>query len=225
MKKQIVYKFNLSILKVFKKISIVSLLLIFTFAFSACKLVTIVKLEDNIEVDEKNGDLKSYVSEIWEDKAMPVFEEKAIDFTTAYDEIKNDYAIASKQYSSNPSNSGTFIVNGSGVVKKIDKESSNRKMTVDILNYGNDSDLVIQIGPIITGTDVRDSLPFIKFDDYENQIRFAQIAEALNDYIIEHTLTNAKLIEGQEIDFIVVFSLKNGEDPVIATPVYMHERG
>ena len=156
---------------------------------------------------------------------MPVFEEKAVDFATVYDVIKKDLQEASVQYSSNPSNNSVFVVKGSGVIKKVDKKSSNGKITIDMPDYGSEADLIVQVGPVITGTVIRDALPFVKFDDYENQISFAQLADAFNNHIIKNALTDTQFTEGQEIDFVAVFGLKKAEDPVVATPVYLHERG
>ena len=48
--------------------------------------------------------------------------------------------------------------------------------------------LQIQIGPVIRGTAIRDVLDFVKFNDFTNQIDFAQFGKAFNTYINDHVL-------------------------------------
>ena len=36
---------------------------------------------------------------------------------------------------------------------------------------------LLQIGPVIKGTSIRDSLDFLKFDDFTNQLEFARVCK------------------------------------------------
>jgi predicted lipoprotein len=41
--------------------------------------------------------------------------------------------------------------------------------------------VVLQIGPVVVGTALRDSLPFVSFGSFVNQLEFAQVSRSLND--------------------------------------------
>ena len=59
-------------------------------------------------------------------------------------------------------------------------------MTVEIATKNGPRQVDLQIGPVIFGTALRDSLPFVHFGDFVNQIQFAQISRALNDAATKH---------------------------------------
>ena len=61
------------------------------------------------------------------------------------------------------------------------------KIDVDADGDGQ-PDAQVQIGPIIRGTSLRDSLPFISFTAYTNQVEFAQLANAFNDHAAAQAL-------------------------------------
>jgi predicted lipoprotein len=44
-----------------------------------------------------------------------------------------------------------------------------------------DSGAIIQTGPVIRGTALRDALPFIQFSQFTNQLEYARVANVLND--------------------------------------------
>jgi len=44
-----------------------------------------------------------------------------------------------------------------------------------------DSSVVIETGPVIRGTALRDALPFIQFSQFTNQLEYARVANALNE--------------------------------------------
>ena len=50
-----------------------------------------------------------------------------------------------------------------------------------IFNSEDEGAATLQIGPVIFGTAVRDSLPFIAFGNFVNQIQYAEVSRALND--------------------------------------------
>jgi predicted lipoprotein len=64
--------------------------------------------------------------------------------------------------------------------------------------------VVLQIGPVIFGTTLRDSLPFVSFDQVVNQIQFAQVSRELNDRASAAAragLDASRLVAGARIGF------------------------
>ena len=66
-------------------------------------------------------------------------------------------------------------------------------MTVDVDTKSGTRQVDLQIGPVIFGTALRDSLPFIHFGDFVNQIQFAQISRALNDAATKHMMNGLSI--------------------------------
>jgi predicted lipoprotein len=93
-------------------------------------------------------------------------------------------------------------------------------MDVDLAPNDGTLDLKLQVGPVIKGTAIRDSLSFISFDEFENQIEFAKLANTMNKKACESALgtTEVKGMVGKEIEFIGYFTADGTED-VLVTPV------
>ena len=49
----------------------------------------------------------------------------------------------------------------------------------------------MQIGPAMRGTALRDALDFVSFNDFNNQIDYAQFGKAFNSYACKHALSQA----------------------------------
>ncbi len=70
--------------------------------------------------------------------------------------------------------------------------TASRAATVDVDVDGDGvADAVVQIGPVIRGTALRDGLDFISFNAFTNQIDYAQFAKSLNTLMAETTLAQA----------------------------------
>ncbi len=66
---------------------------------------------------------------------------------------------------------------GEGTIKAAETRLRHATLTIDVAGH----DVVLQIGPVIFGTALRDALPFISFEQVVNQIQFAQVSRELND--------------------------------------------
>lgn len=73
-----------------------------------------------------------------------------------------------------------FAVRGEGVIVAANLESRARKLELDTDGDGA-ADVTLQIGPVITGTALRDVAPFYDFGDFRDQIEFAALGRAVND--------------------------------------------
>ena len=52
---------------------------------------------------------------------------------------------------------------------------------VEIASDAGPQQITLQIGPVVKGTAIRDSLPFFSFANVTNQIEFAQVGRAFNE--------------------------------------------
>lgn len=116
-------------------------------------------------------DAHQYVARMWEARALPALQSKAVPFGT----FRSAGAKAATPV--------TF----SGVV--LDVDTSSRVGTARISTSGDGgAEARLLIGPVLRGTALRDSLDFVQFTDFTNQIQFASVADALNDRVLATTL-------------------------------------
>ena len=89
---------------------------------------------------------------------------------------------------------------GDAEIKAAELQSRHATLTVAVAGQ----DVALQIGPVIFGTALRDSLPFISFEQVVNQIQFAQVSRELNDRASAAARAGidvAKLVPGTRIAF------------------------
>lgn len=93
-----------------------------------------------------------------------------------------------------------------------------RSASVDTDGDGQ-SDVTVQLGPVIRGTALRDVAPFYKFDDFRDQIEFAKFARALNDRIKGMLTVPDDDPVGKVLRFVGVVPLKKASDALVVTPI------
>lgn len=125
-------------------------------------------------------DAKQFVASLWGSRVLPLMQDKAIDIDIVLQALNKDRDAAGRSYGHRPragDGPWTFIVRGEGRIKTAATTLRHATLSVEI----GGQDVELQIGPVIFGTTLRDSLPFISFDEVVNQIQFAQISRELND--------------------------------------------
>ncbi|GHV75290.1 lipoprotein [Spirochaetia bacterium] len=167
-------------------------------------------------VFEKQFDPDEFVEDIWGTKAIPLFEENAVDIIKVKTALAANFDSACQQYGvrSNDKSSWVFTVYGSGTVKEINRESRNGYAVLAAGSPDDPVTLSIQIGPVYKGVALRDSLQFIQFNDYENQIVFNNISNALNRKV-DRDIVGVSGIDGalgKEIAFTGAFMQRNAEE-------------
>ena len=79
--------------------------------------------------------------------------------------------------------------------------TQSRAATIDVdVDGDGKADVRVQIGPAIQGTALRDSLDFVNFNDFTNQIDFAQFGKAFNTHADKTVLSKLPRegLEGQQ---------------------------
>lgn len=148
-----------------------------------CKIVS----DKDLAADEKKSadvfDASAYVAKIWTPKAVAEFKAKAVDLSVLLPAIAADPDKAGRAYGrgGGEGNPWNYEVKGQGKATAVDVESRHGLLTVEIATKDGAKPVELQIGPVIFGTALRDSLPFVHFGDFVNQIQFAQVSRALND--------------------------------------------
>jgi predicted lipoprotein len=121
----------------------------------------------------------------------------------------------------------TFMVKGKGRVTAVQTGSENGTLSITpVPSLGKDQpEIVIQIGPVVTGTAIRDGVGFIHFEQFVNQIQYAQVADALNTHVpLLLGNTNPASLQGKTLTYYGLFQLVNPKRIVI-TPVKLEIGG
>ncbi len=171
-----------------------------------------------------NFDPKAWAASVWSAKVLPLFDKSAVELTPVLAAIKEDLDAAGKKYGRRADAEGspwTFLVKAKGKVVSVDTESRAGTMVVAVDGPGGPVEVTLQVGPVVNGTAIRDSLPFFSFGDVTNQIAFAQVARALNDRAVADIQPAIEPVKapGTEVVFSGAMNLSTADDEIQITPV------
>lgn len=150
---------------------------------AGCKFV---KTADKDREDQVGAfDPDKLVAEMWEAKVVPYLEKRAAPLPQVLaatlanpDEAGQKYGYKARQGNA----PWTFIASVDGVI--VAEETKSRAGYVDVDVDGDaKADVRVSIGPSIRGTALRDSLDFMDFNAFKNQIEWAQFGKSFNSYV------------------------------------------
>lgn len=200
---------------------------------AACKLYTVVKLNQDeskaqgikVYFENDNFNAAKYVDNIWKSKVIPYIIKKAGAADRVLAELAKDPDAAGSHYGFRASEEGipwNLMIKGKGKIAAVNTASRAGTVALDLPPYDGKKEITLQIGPVIKGSSIRDSLSFISFDDFENQIVFAQLSNAFNKKVNDQLLakTDFAKLKGREIEFTGVFTA-DGSNDLLVTPVVL----
>jgi len=175
---------------------------------SACVPWTIRPIDQSAERSDRPFDAGAYVDSIWQSKVLPAVSSQALDLA------------------SSPRCSRPCLVKGLGRVLRVDTGSRAGLAFVELAPYGGRPGAVLQIGPVIRGTVLRDALPFIQFGQFVNQLEFARVGNALNDRVVKTVLAGIepRKLTGAEVTFSGAAEGSSGDQPPEIVPVTLSFR-
>ena len=185
---------------------------------------TVVKTgEENLLTGEVKFSAGESVAGIWDTQALPDLNKKAVDIKQFLTEANGDLkSLADKygKYSMGTSGELNYTVKGTATVKSVNTEKKAGYMEVAIKDYSGPETIKLQIGSVYKGSAVRDSLDFIRFEDYTNQVDFAAISQSIHNLIQTNVIDKIDLttIESKEIEFMGCFTV-NSNNELLITPV------
>lgn len=195
---------------------------------SACKPWTVRPINHKKMSGESSQGFNSaaYVASVWESRVIPTVVNNAVDLATLLAALEADPEAAKRQYGRKEATGPYhFIVRGEGVVREGDSGSRSRTVAVDLSGYKGKAKVLIQVGPVIRGTSIRDAVGFIKFDQFINQLQYAEVADKLNDRALASIGEGLDLsaVKGKQVSFYGVFTLSD-PSKVLITPVKLEWR-
>ncbi|AZO09770.1 MULTISPECIES: DUF2291 family protein [unclassified Mesorhizobium] len=189
---------------------------------SACKILPTPSAQGGDSANSSAFNPDRMVAEIWTPKVIPYLQQKAGPFAEVHALAKSDPAAAGAKYG-NPKKQAnspwTFAVRVEGKIVAANTQSRAATIDVDVDGDGK-ADARVQIGPAMRGTALRDSLDFVQFNDFTNQIDFAQFGKAFNAYADKTVLSKLSRdgLEGRTAKVLGAYTIESGQELPLVTP-------
>ena len=159
-------------------VALVSLL-----ALSGCKFIKTADQEKEAAAGAFDPDKQ--VAEIWDAKVLPFLDQRAGAFKDVVDLSASDVDAAGAKdgHKEKEGNAPwTFVAKVDGTI--VAEETKSRAAYVDVdVDGDSKADVRVSIGPAIRGTALRDSLDFVEFNQFKNQIEWAQFGKSFNTHV------------------------------------------
>ncbi len=192
-------------------------------ALPGCKIIKTPTAEEKAAAAAKTAfDPNAKVEAIWQSQAVPYYQKRAgklKDVVAAVaagpDQAGEKYGNPKKQASA----PWTYAVKFTGKVVAADTQSRAATLDVDADGDGK-ADAKVQIGPALRGTALRDTLDFVNFNEFKNQIEWAQFGKAFNEKANTAFLSAVPRdgITGKTVTVVGAFPLPSGSDLPLVTP-------
>ncbi len=156
-------------------------------------------------------DAAAFVESIWRPEVL-----RALDGAVDLGRIVGKTASVADDSAGRPH---SLVVRGEGRVVDVDTRSRSGTATV-ALDKEAHATVVLQVGPVITGTAIRDALPALGFDRFVNQIQHAEVGNELNARVEREVLQplDRAGLRGRRVRFAGMASFEE-DRPLTVTPV------
>ena len=196
-----------------------SFLVILIFLFYSFFYASVIRTVEEDELIKKGFDAKAYVENIWESKIIPTISEEAEDITFILDELFKNKEVTEEKYGGRSgTGSYSFMIKGKAEITSLNTASRVGTLSIK-LEKQYDSEIFITLGPVIKKDSIRDAVKFIKFNDFVNQLDFADVSRIIKVRVLNEIIgpLNLKEITGKNINFegAITFDRK---DKIYITP-------
>lgn len=178
-------------------------LVVATLALGGCRIVSQQELAD---LKNPPNPAMANVTATWQQKIVPqvVSEAKPLGALMASLASAKDFDQACQQlgYRAQAENPCVFSVRIEGTVSAVDTTSRSGKMTVKDIGG---QEVVVQIGPIIRGTALRDVYKGVSYQDFNDQVLFGDYGRAINNLASEAVKARQPKV-GETVEVDGVFS-------------------
>ncbi|MBX5193808.1 DUF2291 domain-containing protein [Rhizobium sp. NZLR10] len=190
-------------------------------ALPGCKIIKTPTAEEKAAEAAKTAfDPNAKVEAIWQPDVVPYFEKRAGELKDVMQLAASNPDAAGEKYGNTRKQSSspwTYAVKITGTVVAADTASRAATLDLDADGDGK-ADAKVQIGPALRGTALRDTLDFVNFNEFKNQIEWAQFGKAFNEKANTAVLSAVPRdgLAGKTVTVIGAFPLpKSGELPLV----------
>lgn len=183
---------------------------------SGCKLVK-TESADDAAADP----IANLVTESFDVKLVPALTEKAVDFVVLRDAISAGLDGAGQRYGIRVGGAGggwNFVVKGQALVIAENRTSKAAVAEIDIDGDGK-TDGILQLGPVVKGTALRDATALYDFSTFRDQIEYARLGRALNDQAVSKLPTADVALKGKNVRFLGAVVMRSATEKPLITPV------
>ena len=196
-----------------------SFLFILIFIFYSFFFASVTRTVEEDELIKKGFDAKAYVANIWKTKIIPTISNEAEEITFILDELFKNKEVAEEKYGGRSgTGSYSFMIKGTGEVTSLNTASRVGTLSIE-LQKKYESEIFITLGPVIKKDSIRDSVKFIQFNDFVNQLDFADVSRIIKTRVLNEIIgpLNLKEIVDKKINFegAITFDRK---DKIYITP-------
>jgi predicted lipoprotein len=186
----------------------------------ACKLATVRPLPSSSAASTVSGsfDASAYVESVWRSRVLPTVERDATDCADLLLSLKGDPEGTARRLGRGPHGPAYFLVKGEGRVVSVDRRSRTGLMGLAVGRSGAEADVWLQIGPVIQGMAIRDAVGFIGFDQFVNQLDYADAGNALNQHVLD-TVVKGLDAGGAKGSLVSFAGALTAGERVVITPV------
>ena len=192
---------------------------------TSCTLLTIRPIAED-QAAKAGFNAVGYVDGIWDSKLIPAIKAQSIDYQTLLKQIDKDKDAAIKEFGKRSgTGSYSFMVKGEGKVINVDTTSRAGVMNLELPPFDGSAQVKMAIGPVIMGNAVRDGVGFIQFNDFTNQLDFADVTKELNKRVSNVVIKQIDLttIAGKTLTFYGAFTLDD-RNKIVITPVILEAK-
>lgn len=179
----------------------------FMLALAGCHVVTDTELAAIRSQGQHHG---PDAVQVFNGQLVPYADKNAKPAALVVGALTQSFDSACKQYGFRQSDAFpcNFWIRVQGKVTRIDDSSRVGKAYVELTQAsgGDPVDIVLQLGPVIVGTGVRDGFPGIKYSDFDDQTKFAAFGQEINKLVVTQMQHSLKLKVGDPVDVAAVYS-------------------
>ena len=146
-------------------------------------------------------DAAAWAADHWESTVLPGITEKAVDVSVLLPLIAQDPEAAGAQYGHHDGTSPyTYPVTVTGTAGR----AENGLLPIEVPGLPQGTRVSVQIGPAINGTALRDATGEISFNDFVNQVDYANVATELNNITKTEVLAglDPAALEGKQVTVV-----------------------
>ncbi len=185
-----------------------------------CRVTVVPDKKAEMTVNDKGEEVavaemtpaEKYCAENWDSKMLPVLTSETTPIETVLELAKTDLNAAGAKYGVRDNESSAWNFRVSGTNKVVDifspDKATHTALMMDAQPYDGTADFEIQVSKILKTNTLRDSVGFLKLDDFENQVDFANLTKAFNARIQKDVISKvtAADLKGKEIKWVGPFS-------------------
>ncbi len=212
------------------KVILLLVVLLVSLNLSACSaFFTVVPISEEKSLEEggsatnKGFDKVAYVDKIWDSRVLPTAKSDAVAFDTLYTALKLNQEEASQKYGHMVGGPYNFLTKFDATIIAVNTTSRAGTLNVETEAGGQQVPLIVQIGPVIRGTAIRDGVGFIIFNEFVNQLQFADVADELNTRAYNMSLKDITFddsLVGKTVSVTGAFTLDDTVDDLAITPIF-----